>query len=177
MKRLLFAEVVLIGLLGNLGWSLFARLPPSLERVEREHRRANQRLRYRGARGIGASGDLIEATHAPGGGQHTLVFYLRARTASDDLAFWREVKALMPASADARLVAYCDPTVSATLFTAGTSIGFPVIEYAEVADFQALLNADSDGDFLTLDESPEPRRIPWRIAGQTPAEVVRRVLR
>lgn len=109
-----------------------------------------------------------------------VVFLIREVSARADVAFWRKVAARLPAGSGIGLVAYCaggHSAVGRTMLDAGRWPGV-VFSHGPLADIQALLGADSRGEFLLLDSRffiIGVRR--WRGPRLQPAAVVREIAR
>ncbi len=182
MKRQVFVvsvEVVLIGLLSVYGWLLIDGLPPS--RVTREQIliETNKRLRFADASGIDVWGERVNPLQVRGT-NGIIAFLLRNASLGRDLRFWQEVSGLIPKGSGICLVGYCDGSACAEAMRNNPLSGeFPIIEYGEIIDSQALINADMEGAFIMVVKDKnvpsETRVIRWRDLGQTPASLVRSI--
>jgi len=126
----------------------------------------------RAVAGVDVSGHFVGPLSADDS-ERIAAFLLRGNRIGDDLTFWREVATLLPPAAHIRLVGYCDGESCAEAVRKLAPLDFPVIEYGEISDSQALINADLANALLVLSAPSHSQRHAWRVGSKTPAVLVR----
>lgn len=170
------------------GWSLIAILAVfasalrkdvvalrSAAASERRLAEKNNGLVVTGAAGIDPSGALVNTT-VPPEVKRIVVFCLRTPALQGDVSTWEAVASLLIDKSDVRLIAYCDGAACAEHFrNRGPSPHFPVIAYAQPGSAQAVINADSQGAFVILDNhGVQLRTVKWR-GRMHPLDIAREV--
>lgn len=161
--------IVLVGALGFYGWQ-----PAMTILAHRQlHAAAVGKRFLRTEGGIDVYGNLVQHLPPPKV-KRTIVFLLRGVHVRADLEFWSNVKSLLPRDSGFRLVGYCDGDACANAVKGeARRPDFPVIEYGEIGDGQAMVEADAEGDaYILSEEWFQSRRIGWRSQGRSPLRVI-----
>jgi hypothetical protein len=116
------------------------------------------------AGGVDLNGNFaMPPTRLPAGAQF-IAFILRASSVKSDLAFWTAVDSELPARerGTVLLFGYCTGRACGALARLREPPPFPIIKYAEVNAWQALIAADADGRFIVSEPGHEVARLQWR---------------
>lgn len=174
MRRMII-EVVLIALLGSLGWALHLAAARD-ERRAKVLVEANENLLLGQYTGFDLGG--VRATPAMEPGTERLAtFLLRATSLESDLATWQQVAHELRNEQNVKLVAFCDGLQCASAIRVRAKpLQFPIMMYTEMVNAQALLNADSLGRSVVQTTTGGPFSVEWRHASMSPREISLRIL-
>ena len=123
----------------------------------------NQATLTLGLKGIDRRGAYIQLAEGTPKNR-LLLFVIRAENVESDLAFWARVSKAIGPSTRLRIGALCDGSSCIKAVNAkAPNLPFPVLEFTEVGNAQALVNADVEGNAV-VDQGLAAGnvRLPWR---------------
>ena len=172
MKKRIVLEMALICIFGFTGWYLFGVMKqtesdnPELKEIE-----SNNSLVFSYGTGIDVTGNKIDSyiTNSMDDVVINIVaFFLRYDSLDADLMFWNEVGSYLAELDTVKLIAYCESVLCIEAVKRNPDIAhFTVLEYGNVIDMQAIVNADMAGEFWLRGT----KRVKWRDGAKTPFDV------
>ena len=176
MKKRNLIEVLFICILGVTGWYLLDVMKqvestnPELKIIE-----SYNRLVFSDGTGIDIMGKYVDSVLANNADQverFVVAFLLRQGSLDSDLRFWNEVNNYLSGldTTIVKLIAYCENGQCVEDIKKNPDrADFPVLEYGEVSDMQAVISADIAGEFWLRGNSY--KKIKWRDENLTPFDI------
>jgi len=165
MKIKFIWEILLICILIITGWYLYGIMKqvesnnPELKAIENDNN-----LIFSDGAGIDFMGNKIDSfleNKADEDERFVVAFLLRYNSLDADLKFWNEVKGYLSEPDTIRLTAYCENNKCVEAIRINPDkVHFPVLEYGEASDMQAVIAADANGEFYL--QGSRFRKIKWR---------------
>jgi len=178
MKKRIFLETALICILGCTGWYLFNAMKrtesnsPVLKEIAN-----NNNLSFSGGAGMDIMGNNVHSAFANTTDEterKVVAFLLRHNSLDADLRFWNEVNSHLSGLDSIRLTAYCEnDRCTETIRKSPDAAHFTVLEYGGVIDMQAVIGADTAGEFWLRGNGA--RRIKWRNETLTPFDIAMKI--
>ena len=172
MKKTIVLEILLICIFGVTGWYLFGVTKQAeLNNSVREAIEDGNGPVFSDGAGINVMGQKIDSINKTAGSERIVAaFLLRYDGLDADLNFWNEVNQNLLEPDFVRLTAYCENKQCVEAIRKNPDRAhFTVLEYGEVVDMQAVLGADSGGEFWLRGNSA--RKINWRYGTSTPFDI------
>jgi hypothetical protein len=179
MKKRIIMEICFIFIIGGIGWYLFDAMveaetnSPAMKLVE-----SDNNLVFMDGAGIDIMGNIVNhySSEKDETEKYIIAFLLRYGNLNDDLKFWNEVGDYLTKTNTAKLVAYCDSEQCIEIIKKNPlQNSFQVLEYGEIADMQAIINADANGEFWLVNPKGESIKLNWRDKILTPTEIARSI--
>jgi len=174
MKKGIVLEISLTCILVVTGWWLFDTMKyvesnnPELKIIEN-----NNNIAFSDGAGIDVMGNNVYSVFsdkADGIEKSVAAFLLRYDSLDADLQFWNEVSNHLSGIDNIRLTAYCENDRCVEAVRKKTDmVDFTVLEYGEILDMQAVIEADAVGEFCL--RKNRFKRINWRDGIQKPFDV------
>jgi len=175
MKKSITYEILFICILAVLGWPLYNAMK-SIESRNIISKSIEDRLTFLSGSGIDVMGNMIEPVmenEVDISGNGVIAFLLRHSSLDADIKFWNEVSGIITESNIVQLIAYCENVQCVdAIKKEPDKIRFPVLEYGEIIDMQAINAADKNGEYWLIGLGGRSRKIKWRDGVLIPDDIV-----
>ena len=176
MRKKIIFETVIIFILGATGWYLlgimkqFEMNNPEIKAID-----SYNRLVFLDGKGIDIMGNYVDSVllnNTDGVEKFIIAFLVRENSVDKDLQFWNEVNGYLSNIdvVNISMIAYCENNQCIDYIRNNSNANnISVLEYGEVSDMQAVISADTNGEFWL--RGNRFKRSKWRDENLSPLDI------